>query len=91
MDYRPDPILIKLTAYDCTQEEINISNCNTQPNKYIHYISYDNKVYADIFDHDNEVKPVGEVIDSMNCILKIYKEILQNTVNKEDLIMHYNT
>lgn len=60
-----------------------------QPGHYTHYISYDNKVYNDISNHDKELNPVGEVVDESRYLLKIYNNFLRNSIDDGDLIISY--
>ncbi len=69
-----------------TSEEVWVEQ---QPGHYTHYISYDNKVYHDILNHDKEIEPVGEVVDESRYLLKIYHNNIRNPTDDGDLIISY--
>lgn len=94
-DYRPEPTVIKILDYKGIVINKVVPN---EPNKTIttiesagyitHYISYDDKVYIDIANHDKEEHQVGEVFDKNKQLIKIYKKVLRG--DTEDKIVSYS-
>ncbi len=103
-DYRPDPIIIKVNDYNCRTKTCKVQNPNN-PNdpedlieqvfmygQLTHYIAYNKLVYHDIYNHDNELNPIGILIDSEKQLIQIYNECLDKPLeNGEKKIVNYTT
>lgn len=75
-DFKPNAILCKI------KQKIKVNDSNERMYDY-YYIDYDDKIYDKEYDFDQEINPIGEIVDKDNLIAKIYSYEVDTIVYPE--------